>query len=291
MREVVGVVELIDRDLKALDESRRILSSADQDRLNLLKSKTHATLSNLMTASKNHAMSFGVSPVSLLDAAASHLSATVVDLIRLLKVRRTSSKEHGRDSIMANRHSAKSSNTSNMSPNPTNSVSNDTNSSTLSMSSPATVSTEYRPNPSSTSPQDLQTRSPRVLNDSAPQASTSNSDRYDNRNNATTGSSRSISDSQYNSVPSSRRSPLLDATASRMTPQSGDRSGEASAFDNRAEGGYEPTGGVLTYGGSPQLNESQSTAFSQNLSQRDEDESEEDRGPDNWDEVKVSGDD
>lgn len=65
------------------------MPSADQDFLNALKPKINATLSNLMTASKNHATSFGMSPVSLLDAAASHLSATIVDLVRLLKIRRT----------------------------------------------------------------------------------------------------------------------------------------------------------------------------------------------------------
>lgn len=92
MRAVAGAVDKITTDVAAI-EPRRIssLPSADQDCLRLLHSKTNATLSNLVTASKNHAMSFGVSPVSLLDAAASHLSATVVDLVRILKIRRTTS--------------------------------------------------------------------------------------------------------------------------------------------------------------------------------------------------------
>ena len=37
---------------------------------------------------KNHASSQGLSPVSLLDAAASHLCVTVVDLVKLLKIRK-----------------------------------------------------------------------------------------------------------------------------------------------------------------------------------------------------------
>lgn len=91
MRAVVGAVEKIDSDVQAADPRRlQALPLAEQDRLQTLKSKTNATLSNLMTASKNHAMSFGVSPVSLVDAAASHLSASIVDLVRLLKIRRTS---------------------------------------------------------------------------------------------------------------------------------------------------------------------------------------------------------
>lgn len=89
-RAIVAAVDKIDADVQAIDQRQlATLSSADQDTLNQLKPKINATLSNLMTASKNHATSFGVSPVSLLDAAASHLSATIVDLVRLLKIRRT----------------------------------------------------------------------------------------------------------------------------------------------------------------------------------------------------------
>ncbi|KAL8656432.1 MAG: hypothetical protein Q9226_002670 [Calogaya cf. arnoldii] len=52
-----------------------------------LKSKVSATANNLITASKNFAASKGLSPVSLLDAAASHLSTAMVELIRVVKVR------------------------------------------------------------------------------------------------------------------------------------------------------------------------------------------------------------
>ncbi|KAM0755439.1 hypothetical protein T439DRAFT_330639 [Meredithblackwellia eburnea MCA 4105] len=90
MRTVVGAVEKIDSDVQSVDPSRlQSLPLAEQDRLQSLKAKTNATLSNLTTACKNHATSFGLSPVSLVDAAASHLSATLVDLIRILKIRRT----------------------------------------------------------------------------------------------------------------------------------------------------------------------------------------------------------
>lgn len=87
---MVTAVDKIDNDVQAIDDRRlSTFSQADQDLLQELKAKVHATLSNLMTASKNHATSFGVSPVSLVDAAASHLSNTVVELVRLLKIRRT----------------------------------------------------------------------------------------------------------------------------------------------------------------------------------------------------------
>ena len=62
-----------------------------------LKSRVSATANNLITASKNHASSSGLSPVSLLDAAASHLSTAVVELVRNVKVRPTSEEELQRE--------------------------------------------------------------------------------------------------------------------------------------------------------------------------------------------------
>ena len=53
------------------------------------KSKLSATSNNLITAARNFAMSKGLSPVSLLDAAASHVAAAVVELIHLVKIRQT----------------------------------------------------------------------------------------------------------------------------------------------------------------------------------------------------------
>jgi hypothetical protein len=52
-----------------------------------LTTRLSATANNLITATKNHASSQGLSPVSLVDAAASHLSNTVVDLVKVVKVR------------------------------------------------------------------------------------------------------------------------------------------------------------------------------------------------------------
>jgi hypothetical protein len=51
-----------------------------------LKQKISVTANNLITATKNYAISKGISPVSLLDAAASHLTMAIVELIRLLKI-------------------------------------------------------------------------------------------------------------------------------------------------------------------------------------------------------------
>lgn len=54
-----------------------------------LTMRVAATANNLITASKNFSAANGLSPVSLLDAAASHLAAAVVELIRTVKVRPT----------------------------------------------------------------------------------------------------------------------------------------------------------------------------------------------------------
>lgn len=58
-----------------------------------LKSKVSATANNLITASKNFASASGLSPVSLVDAAASHLTAAVVDLLHTVKIRPTPAGE------------------------------------------------------------------------------------------------------------------------------------------------------------------------------------------------------
>ncbi len=75
----VGVTQTNDNDLA-------------QQRTKLL-GKVSATANNLITASKNFALSKGLSPVSLLDAAASHLTAAVVELIHLVKIRPTPVEE------------------------------------------------------------------------------------------------------------------------------------------------------------------------------------------------------
>ncbi|CAJ2500721.1 Uu.00g035740.m01.CDS01 [Anthostomella pinea] len=58
-----------------------------------LRSRVSATASNLITASKNFASSAGISPVSLVDAAASHLVAALVELMRAVKIRHTPAEE------------------------------------------------------------------------------------------------------------------------------------------------------------------------------------------------------
>lgn len=68
--------------------TENIDDSPNDDRAKL-KSRVSATANNLTTAAKNHATSQGLSPVSLVDAAASHLTASIVELIKVVKIRPT----------------------------------------------------------------------------------------------------------------------------------------------------------------------------------------------------------
>ncbi|KJZ77478.1 hypothetical protein HIM_03202 [Hirsutella minnesotensis 3608] len=89
MKLVVFSVRRITRDL---DES----TPGDEDlaqQQTRLKAKVSSTANGLITASKNFAASAGISPVSLLDAAASNLTASIVELLRVVKIRETPAGE------------------------------------------------------------------------------------------------------------------------------------------------------------------------------------------------------
>lgn len=102
MRHVVKCVRAITGDIDStpLSQMQSPSSSVNGDGFATpekqqakLKSRVSATANNLITASKNHASSGGLSPVSLLDAAASHLSTAVVELVKHVKVRPTPAEE------------------------------------------------------------------------------------------------------------------------------------------------------------------------------------------------------
>lgn len=65
----------------------------DSETVQMACDRAEATLSNLVTASKTHATSYGLSPVSLLDAAMSHVSASVTELAKLLLIKRLKPNE------------------------------------------------------------------------------------------------------------------------------------------------------------------------------------------------------
>jgi hypothetical protein len=87
-----AVVVSVRRITKDIDESAPNSEDVLQQQTKL-KSRVSSTANNLITASKNFATAAGISPVSLLDAAASHLVAAVVELLRTVKIRATPAGE------------------------------------------------------------------------------------------------------------------------------------------------------------------------------------------------------
>jgi protein SPA2 len=94
MKSVINSVTSIIEDVRSFERRpQRDRSDVDLDALRSLRERADATLSNLVAASKTHATSSGMSPVSLLDAAASHVSATVTDIGRTLCIRKATKAE------------------------------------------------------------------------------------------------------------------------------------------------------------------------------------------------------
>ncbi|KAJ4398458.1 component of the polarisome [Neurospora sp. IMI 360204] len=88
MKAVVVSVRRIAKDIDENPRNESILQEKAK-----LKARVSSTANNLITASKNFASSAGISPVSLLDAAASHLVAAVIELLRAAKIRTTPAGE------------------------------------------------------------------------------------------------------------------------------------------------------------------------------------------------------
>ena len=87
VRQVAIAVRQITQDIGVVN-----MEEASQQ-TSKLKAKVSATANNLITASKNFAASKGLSPISLLDAAASHLTTAVVELIHITKIRPSAAGE------------------------------------------------------------------------------------------------------------------------------------------------------------------------------------------------------
>ncbi|KAI6366710.1 hypothetical protein MCOR25_005077 [Pyricularia grisea] len=88
METMKTVVVSVRRIIKDMDEAGN--GSEEQRKL---KGRIASTANNLITAAKNFAASAGISPVSLIDAAASHLVAAIVELLKTVKIRPTPAGE------------------------------------------------------------------------------------------------------------------------------------------------------------------------------------------------------
>jgi hypothetical protein len=99
MKSVVNAVSSIVEDVRSFERRpQRDRPDIDLDTLSSLRERAEATLSNLVTASKTHATSSGMSPVSLLDAAASHVSATITEIGRMVSIRKATKAEQDQSS-------------------------------------------------------------------------------------------------------------------------------------------------------------------------------------------------
>lgn len=74
-------------------------SSDTIKRCEKLKARTSSTTNHLITTAKHYSVSNGLAPVSLLDAAASHLTTAIIELIKTVKIRPTpeGELENGQD--------------------------------------------------------------------------------------------------------------------------------------------------------------------------------------------------
>lgn len=98
MKAVVNSTSAIIEDVRAY-ELRPTRVNVDIDQLHSLRERLEATLSNLVVATKTHAVSSGMSPVSLLDAAASHVSTTVTEISRIIYIRKATRAEQEEFSV------------------------------------------------------------------------------------------------------------------------------------------------------------------------------------------------
>lgn len=81
MKNIVTVSRSITEDVEAQEET---LFTDTKNSLYDLKTRFSSSLSDLLVAAKYHASGMGLSPVSLLDRSAGHLTSVIVDLVKLL---------------------------------------------------------------------------------------------------------------------------------------------------------------------------------------------------------------
>jgi len=94
MKAVVNAVTNILDNTRAFERRpAREHADIDIEALRALRERIDATMSNLVAASKTHATSSGMSPVSLLDAAASHVSTCISGVAKTLLIRKATQAE------------------------------------------------------------------------------------------------------------------------------------------------------------------------------------------------------
>ncbi|KAI8377282.1 hypothetical protein BD560DRAFT_367030 [Blakeslea trispora] len=108
MKNIVTVCRHITEEI---EEKESNLSPTSRNSLYELKTIFSTSLSDLLMATKYHANGMGISPISLLDRSASHLTAVIIDLIRLLGMHSpVLSEVNSLPPIMTDRHKYQSNN-------------------------------------------------------------------------------------------------------------------------------------------------------------------------------------
>ncbi|GJJ08537.1 hypothetical protein Clacol_002755 [Clathrus columnatus] len=94
MKAVINAVHAILEDVENYEARiRRERLDVDVEDLHALRERAEMTLSNLTAAARTHATSLGMSPVSLLDAAASHVSTTITEIGKTIQIRKATKNE------------------------------------------------------------------------------------------------------------------------------------------------------------------------------------------------------
>ncbi|GAA5800586.1 hypothetical protein HPULCUR_006022 [Helicostylum pulchrum] len=84
MKHIVTVCRSITEEIESQEDT---LFTETKNSLYDLKTRFSVSLSDLLVAAKYHASGMGISPVSLLDRSAGHLTSVIVELIKLLGMR------------------------------------------------------------------------------------------------------------------------------------------------------------------------------------------------------------
>lgn len=95
MKQVIVAVREISMDVEPLVSPGHVDENGQDSAKEhaRVKSKLSSSANNFITATKTHIAGAGLAPVSLIDAAASHLTASVVEVIQLAKVRPSTQEE------------------------------------------------------------------------------------------------------------------------------------------------------------------------------------------------------
>ncbi|KAJ3195899.1 component of the polarisome [Irineochytrium annulatum] len=87
MKAIVIACKNITEDTEVYETSSNSLTLAEKDRLEEVKGKLSGALTGLMQSAKNHATNVGSSSVALMEGSASNLTATIVELVKFLKLK------------------------------------------------------------------------------------------------------------------------------------------------------------------------------------------------------------